>query len=173
MKQVLSNLVPEHVSRLGAYVPGKPIEAVERELGVSAIKLASNENPFGPSPRALEAMKRQLASSHRYPDAGGFYLREKGLLVTAGRKQVVGRPILYRTSKEFLLRFGLRDLSELPTLEEFQELARASLEGTEEMMGLGGAAETTPTEPEGPGDGSADAEAASSKPSGAAKSDHA
>ena len=77
MKQVLSNLVPEYVSRLCAYVPGKPIEEVERELGVSAIKLASNENAFGPSPRALEAMKKHLASSHRYPDAGGFYLREK------------------------------------------------------------------------------------------------
>lgn len=77
MKQVLSNLVPEYVSRLCAYVPGKPIEEVERELGASAIKLASNENAFGPSPRALEAMKKQLASSHRYPDAGGFYLREK------------------------------------------------------------------------------------------------
>ncbi len=100
-------------------------------------------------------------------------LLEKGLLVTAGRKQVIGRPILYRTSKEFLLRFGLRDLSELPTLEEFQELARASLEGTEEAMGLGGTAETTPTEPEGAGDGSADTEAASSKPSGVAKADHA
>lgn len=54
-------------------------------------------------------------------------LLDKGLIVTAGRKQCIGRPILYRTSKEFLLRFGLKDLSELPTLEEFEELARASL----------------------------------------------
>ena len=54
-------------------------------------------------------------------------LLEKGLIVTAGRKQCIGRPILYRTSKEFLIRFGLKDLSELPTLEEFEELARASL----------------------------------------------
>jgi len=54
-------------------------------------------------------------------------LLEKGLVVTAGRKAVVGRPILYRTSKEFLLRFGLKDVNELPTLEEFEELARASL----------------------------------------------
>ena len=108
-------------------------------------------------------------------DAAGAVhtLLEKGLLVTAGRKQVIGRPILYRTSKEFLLRFGLRDLNELPTLEEFQELARASLEGTEETMGLGGAAETTSAGREGAGDGSAEAEAASSKPSGAAKADHA
>ncbi|MFQ5817316.1 MAG: SMC-Scp complex subunit ScpB [Terriglobia bacterium] len=54
-------------------------------------------------------------------------LLDKGLIVTAGRKPCIGRPILYRTSKEFLLRFGLKDVSELPTLEEFGELARASL----------------------------------------------
>lgn len=54
-------------------------------------------------------------------------LLEKGLVVTAGRKQCVGRPILYRTSKEFLIRFGLKDLDELPTLKEFEQLARASL----------------------------------------------
>ncbi|MGH9862242.1 MAG: SMC-Scp complex subunit ScpB [Candidatus Acidiferrales bacterium] len=58
-------------------------------------------------------------------------LLEKGLVVTAGRKPVVGRPILYRTSKEFLIRFGLSDVGELPTLKEFEELARASL-GVEE-----------------------------------------
>ncbi len=50
MKQVLSNLVPEYVSRLCAYVPGKPIEEVERELGVCAVKLASNEMPSGLPP---------------------------------------------------------------------------------------------------------------------------
>ena len=62
-------------------------------------------------------------------DPGGVLatLLEKGLVVTAGRKEAVGRPILYRTSREFLLRFGLKDTSELPTLEEFEELARASL----------------------------------------------
>ncbi|MBI4461611.1 MAG: SMC-Scp complex subunit ScpB [Acidobacteria bacterium] len=54
-------------------------------------------------------------------------LLDKGLIVTAGRKQCIGRPILYRTSKEFLLRFGLKDLGELPTLEEFEALARASM----------------------------------------------
>ena len=54
-------------------------------------------------------------------------LLDKGLIVTAGRKQCVGRPILYRTSKEFLIRFGLSDVDELPTLKEFEELARAAL----------------------------------------------
>ncbi len=54
-------------------------------------------------------------------------LLEKRLITTAGRKAVMGRPILYRTSKEFLMRFGLSDLEELPSLKEFEQLARAAL----------------------------------------------
>src|SRR5579863_10408144 len=54
-------------------------------------------------------------------------LLEKRLIVTAGRKPVMGRPIMYRTSKEFLIRFGLSDLEELPSLKEFEQLARAAL----------------------------------------------
>jgi segregation and condensation protein B len=54
-------------------------------------------------------------------------LLEKRLIVTAGRKAVMGRPIMYRTSKEFLVRFGLSDLEELPSLKEFEQLARAAL----------------------------------------------
>ncbi len=53
-------------------------------------------------------------------------LLEKKLVVTAGRKNVVGRPILYRTSREFLVHFGLKELSELPSLREFEEMARES-----------------------------------------------
>lgn len=58
-------------------------------------------------------------------------LLEKRLITTAGRKDVIGRPILYRTSKEFLMRFGLSDVDELPSLKEFEQLARAAL-GTDE-----------------------------------------
>jgi segregation and condensation protein B len=54
-------------------------------------------------------------------------LLEKRLIVTAGRKPVMGRPIMYRSSKEFLIRFGLSDLEELPSLKEFEQLARAAL----------------------------------------------
>jgi len=54
-------------------------------------------------------------------------LLEKRLITTAGRKAVIGRPILYRTSKEFLMRFGLSDLDELPSLKEFEQLARQAL----------------------------------------------
>jgi segregation and condensation protein B len=54
-------------------------------------------------------------------------LLEKGLITTAGRKEVIGRPILYRTSKQFMMRFGLSDLDELPSLKEFEQLAQAAL----------------------------------------------
>jgi segregation and condensation protein B len=62
-------------------------------------------------------------------DCGGVVhtLMERKLVVTAGRKNVVGRPILYRTSRDFLVHFGLRDLSELPSLREFEEMARQAL----------------------------------------------
>jgi len=61
------------------YIPGKPIEEVKRELGIEGdiIKLASNENPLGPSPRAIEAVKKMLNSLHLYPDDASFYLKNK------------------------------------------------------------------------------------------------
>jgi segregation and condensation protein B len=58
-------------------------------------------------------------------------LLDKKLITTAGRKEVMGRPILYKSSKEFLMRFGLSDLDELPSLKEFEALAREAL-GTDE-----------------------------------------
>jgi segregation and condensation protein B len=54
-------------------------------------------------------------------------LLDRKLITTAGRKQVIGRPILYKTTKEFLVQFGLNDVSELPSLKEFEELSRAAL----------------------------------------------
>ncbi len=73
------NLSHSWLRDLVSYEPGKPIEDVARELGLepaSIIKLASNENPLGPSPKALEAMRLTLERSHFYPDGGGYYLRE-------------------------------------------------------------------------------------------------
>jgi segregation and condensation protein B len=61
---------------------------------------------------------------------GGGVIRtllDRKLITEAGRKQVVGKPILYKTTKEFLVQFGLKDLSELPSLKEFEELSRLSL----------------------------------------------
>jgi len=60
-------------------------------------------------------------------------LLDKRLITTAGRKEVIGRPILYRTSKDFLMRFGLSDLQELPSLKEFEALAREAL-GSDEGL---------------------------------------
>src|SRR6202034_1699286 len=65
-------------------------------------------------------------------------LLEKRLITTAGRKEVIGRPILYRTSKQFMIRFGLSDLEELPSLKEFEALAREAL-GTDEGIAMPGA----------------------------------
>ncbi len=64
--------VPRHIAAVPAYVPGRPIEEVERDYGVTgAVKLASNENPMGPSPAALEAVRRGADAIHRYPDGSG------------------------------------------------------------------------------------------------------
>jgi len=73
----IRDLVPEWIQRLAPYPPGMPIEELEREYGITgSIKLASNENPFGPSPRALAAIVAALPMLHRYPDGSGFYLRQ-------------------------------------------------------------------------------------------------
>lgn len=71
-------LVPDYISSLVAYPPGKPIEEVERELGIKgSIKLASNENPLGPSSKAVEAINRHVSGIHRYPDGSCYYLKER------------------------------------------------------------------------------------------------
>jgi histidinol-phosphate aminotransferase len=74
----IAHLVPPWLASLVPYQPGKPIEEVEREYGIrDSVKLASNENPLGPSPRAVAALRAALADVHRYPDGGGFYLKAK------------------------------------------------------------------------------------------------
>jgi len=72
-------LANQYVCDAPVYEPGKPITEVARELGLKPagiIKLASNENPLGPSPKAVVAMRRALPEAHLYPDGGGFYLRD-------------------------------------------------------------------------------------------------
>jgi histidinol-phosphate aminotransferase len=65
------------IASLTPYIPGKPIEELQRELGIrEAIKLASNENPFGPSPRARRALAQSLAGINRYPDGSCFILKK-------------------------------------------------------------------------------------------------
>jgi histidinol-phosphate aminotransferase len=70
-------LVPEHVRSLGGYTAGKSRRQAQQESSVDCIKLASNENPFGPSPRAVAAMQAVLQDSHAYPDNDIIELREK------------------------------------------------------------------------------------------------
>lgn len=72
------NLAKPQFRDLGVYEPGKPVDDVARELGLDpagVVKLASNENPLGPSPAAVEAMRGVLGQGHIYPDGGGYHLR--------------------------------------------------------------------------------------------------
>ncbi len=74
----LEKVVKPHIQDLSPYEPGKPIEEVERELGIEgAVKLASNESPLGPSPKAVEALRGAIENVHRYPDGASFALRRK------------------------------------------------------------------------------------------------
>ena len=101
------DLVPPFVRAMGPYVPGKNLKQAEQESGVRCIKMASNENPFGPSPRALTAMREAAADANFYPDAENNALRERlaakhnvkpeELLVTAGSSSmlnIIGRTLL-------------------------------------------------------------------------------
>lgn len=74
---MFEDLVTKSILSLVPYPPGKPLEELEREMGISgAIKLASNENPLGPSSKALAAMTAALPNLHRYPDGRGYYLKQ-------------------------------------------------------------------------------------------------
>jgi len=101
----LDKLVPEHLRALAPYPPGKPIRQAEQESGRRCIKLASNENPFGPSPRAIEAICAAAAETNFYPDNDSTDLRallaERNrvpldrVVVTAGSTSLLG--IIART----------------------------------------------------------------------------
>jgi segregation and condensation protein B len=76
-------------------------------------------------------------------------LLERKLIAVAGRKNVIGKPVLYKTTKEFLIQFGLKDVSELPSLKEFEEIRRLSIPDVEPEP----AAQSAPQEAGGPADG--------------------
>src|SRR5580704_4348301 len=76
MKKTVLDQIPEHIRALAAYVPGKAMRQAQQETGVKMIKMASNENPFGPSPLALEAIRAAAAEVNLYPDNDANELRQ-------------------------------------------------------------------------------------------------
>jgi len=87
------------------YKPGKPIEEVKREFGLKdVIKMASNENPFGPSPKALRAIKKALSTINRYPDGGCFYLRQ----ALSKRLKVTKEQFIFGNGSDELIILALR-----------------------------------------------------------------
>lgn len=78
MQEFINKIARPEIFNLQPYVPGKPIDEVKRELGLEdVIKMASNENPLGPSPRGVQAIKGALDLLHLYPDGNCYYLKEK------------------------------------------------------------------------------------------------
>ena len=89
------------------YIPGKPIEEVKRELGLKeVIKLASNENPYGPSPEVLRALKREIPNLNRYPDGGCFHLRK----ALARRLNVDSKRIIFGNGSDEIICLAVRAL---------------------------------------------------------------
>ncbi|HUV04918.1 MAG TPA: histidinol-phosphate transaminase [Armatimonadota bacterium] len=106
----MNDLVKENIRRLKPYSPGKPIEEVEREFGVKDIvKMASNENPLGPSPKALAAMREALNKVALYPEGSCFYLK-KALAAHWGVRE--NELIVGNGSDELIHYIGVTFLSE-------------------------------------------------------------
>ena len=100
-------LFAPHLSSLLPYVPGKPIEETEREYGVhDGAKLASNENCLGPSPKAVAALRAFLSHGHLYPDAGGFYLKERLAALHVGHGVTSRQLVLGNGTNELITLLG-------------------------------------------------------------------
>jgi len=130
MAKTIEELIPDYLRGLPVYIPGKPIEEVERELKIHAVKLASNENPLGPSPMAMEAARRALSESHRYPDGGAQAIREMlsektgvafdEIFVSLGSSEVID------LAARVCLRAGLQGITSFGSYAPFSVAIRAS-----------------------------------------------
>jgi segregation and condensation protein B len=150
IKQVLSELIAEYAA------DGRGIEirevaggyrmATKPEFHDAVRSFVKSLKP--PLKLSLPALETLAVIAYKQPvtapevneirgvDSSGVFgsLLARKLIVTAGRKPVIGRPILYKTTREFLLRFGLKDVSELPSMEEFEKMAASELEEPDETQ---------------------------------------
>ncbi len=95
----------DHIKSIKPYVPGKPIEELERELGISdSIKLASNENPLGPSPLAIKALYNSVNDLNRYPDGNCYHLRQ----VLSEKLQVQPEEIVFGNGSNEIIELAVR-----------------------------------------------------------------
>lgn len=130
MTHTLEELIPDYIQGLPAYVPGKPVEEVEQDLKIHAVKLASNENPLGPSPKAMEAARRALGEANWYPDGGSkrlrqvladrFHVRPEEVFVGLGSSEIID------LASRVLLRPGLDGITSEGSFTLFAIAIRAS-----------------------------------------------
>ena len=102
---MIRQLAKKTIFNIQPYVPGKPVDEVKRELGLtSVIKLASNENPYGPSPKALRAIRTAARDVNRYPDGGCFYLRQ----ALAKRLNISPRQLIFGNGSDEIIVLAVR-----------------------------------------------------------------
>jgi histidinol-phosphate aminotransferase len=122
IKKSILDLVP--------YLPGKPIEELTREYGIQeVIKLASNENPLGPSPQALKAIRRALSQLHRYPDGSGYYLKQSlGRYLSVAPEQIIlgnGSNEIIELALKTFSKPGFEVISPLPSFLVYEKAVQA------------------------------------------------